>query len=240
MKSSSPCLQSIKIYGSCQVEKTIVTNQQTHPEEGISINKKTIKVPDEFIDDLTHEMMRLPIRLPGGQLIDKTTLDNYSKFEYKTKSCEPLRDPFTRVAFKNDYKPIIDAQLKSKIDKFILDYHEYNLVFDDTTPINRNNKRSHDSLSTPITTIGTVKRSKLNSQSTFLKTPGSREINCECCLNLKSSTKLIYEIVQCKHQFCKHCLVTMKNVCCICEKTFSNNQIINVDGINIVNQTTIN
>jgi len=34
-----------------------------------------VVVPSEFLDDLTNEMMRMPMRLPSNKTVDKATLD---------------------------------------------------------------------------------------------------------------------------------------------------------------------
>jgi len=34
-----------------------------------------VVVPPEFLDDLTNELMRMPMRLPSDKTVDKATLD---------------------------------------------------------------------------------------------------------------------------------------------------------------------
>lgn len=73
LSSSQPCLKSVQILGfrlnqspEC-IDLTSVNNTETKSE--------TVSVPEEFIDELTHEIMRMPIKLPSNKMVDKSTLD---------------------------------------------------------------------------------------------------------------------------------------------------------------------
>ena len=71
--------------------------------------------PAEFFDSITNELMKTPFLLPSGKNIDKITLNKYlaTKNDYS-----PPSDPFTRVPFTDQHKPILNAELKSRIDLF--------------------------------------------------------------------------------------------------------------------------
>ncbi|RMZ95812.1 glycosylated lysosomal membrane A-like [Brachionus plicatilis] len=113
LSSTSPCIKSIKIFG--HSEKSTDLQEKKTPEQQL----KKILVPEEFIDVLTNEMMRMPVKLPSNKHIDQSTLDKYIA-EKKKNNVEPS-DPFTCKKFDSNYKPIFDEKLKSKIDKFLFD-----------------------------------------------------------------------------------------------------------------------
>lgn len=184
-----------------------------------NLNENQIEIPSDFIDELTHEMMRMPIRLPSNKYVDKTTLDKY--LNEKRKANEQEKDPFTNVPFSSNYKPIIDEILKSKIDKFLFDNHTKKLVYKE---IVRNEKRKlNDSNSDTCESKQQVKKSK-----------SSLEIStrsCNSCLNIKNSAKSLYELTTCKHSYCRNCLQGMANKCVICKIEFKSNHVIHTDRL---------
>lgn len=118
LNSTSCCLKELKIYGylsnSNQSDQKTTNNDK---EKEIS-NKNLTNIPNEFIDSITQEMIRVPIRLPSSKIVDKSTLDRYMEEQIKNK--ETIKDPFTNIPLeKNSLK--IDESLKSKIDHFLLD-----------------------------------------------------------------------------------------------------------------------
>lgn len=62
--------------------------------------------------------MNIPMLLPCGQYVDRSSLDNYIDIE-KNWGRSP-NDPFTGVIFTDSRKPVFDAKLKSRIDAFVL------------------------------------------------------------------------------------------------------------------------
>jgi hypothetical protein len=118
LNSTNCCLKELKIYG--YLSNSIQSDQKTinNDEEKEISNKNLTNIPNEFIDSITQEMIRVPIRLPSSKIVDKSTLDRYMEEQIKNK--ETIKDPFTNIPLeKNSLK--IDDSLKSKIDHFLLD-----------------------------------------------------------------------------------------------------------------------
>ena len=62
--------------------------------------------------------MDVPMLLPSGQYVDRSSLDNYNQIEAKWG--RSANDPFTGLAFTETKKAIFDDKLKSRIDTFVL------------------------------------------------------------------------------------------------------------------------
>lgn len=226
LNSSQPCLRSIEVYG---CELGVVCGEECEvidlsvSEDKVVVNK--ILIPLEFVDDLTHELMRMPVRLPSGRTIDKTTLDRHSKELEQTKRAD--QDPFTCIPFTST--PNFDSELKSRIDKFLLDnqgkvlIHESKHLDVQIPPINPILKRSN----TEHIANETIKRNKPVLRSDL-------EVRrCKCCLNPKSASKAMYEISTCRHSYCRECLAGIGKVCVVCGVRFENCQVVNTDRLNL-------
>ena len=74
------------------------------------------KVPSEFIDPITLNVMTLPILLPSGNTIDNSTLEKHIAVE-RSWGRQPC-DPFTGVPLGSKVVP--NAALKYRIDNFLL------------------------------------------------------------------------------------------------------------------------
>ena len=77
-------------------------------------------IPNDFLDSITCEMMQLPMLLPSGQNIDRTTLDRWIK-DLSIRGKDPC-DPFTGIAFTETNRPIFNTALKVRLDKYIVDF----------------------------------------------------------------------------------------------------------------------
>ncbi|XP_037339485.2 RING finger protein 37 isoform X2 [Pungitius pungitius] len=77
-----------------------------------------LSIPEDFLDQITQEVMLLPMLLPSGVSVDSTTLEEHQKSE-ATWGRAP-NDPFTGVPFTSTSQPLPNPQLKSRIDRFIL------------------------------------------------------------------------------------------------------------------------
>ncbi|XP_075955352.1 RING finger protein 37 [Anarhichas minor] len=75
-------------------------------------------VPEEFLDQITQEVMLLPMLLPSGVSVDSTTLEEHQRREATWG--RPPNDPFTGVPFTSTSQPLPNPQLKSRMDHFIL------------------------------------------------------------------------------------------------------------------------
>ena len=105
-----------------------------HPTQGQSVNHTTTsqpyqltinnsgqssngQVPESFLDEITYEVMLIPMLLPSGHYVDQATIDKFSSVENSWG--RPSADPFTGVAFTSAVKPKFCAHLKAQIDKFL-------------------------------------------------------------------------------------------------------------------------
>ncbi|KAM3611024.1 uncharacterized protein V6R79_012637 [Siganus canaliculatus] len=77
-----------------------------------------ISIPEEFLDPITQELMMLPMLLPSGMSVDRTTLEEHQKREATWG--RPPNDPFTGVPFTSTSQPLPNPHLKSRIDHFLL------------------------------------------------------------------------------------------------------------------------
>jgi len=77
-----------------------------------------LSIPEEFLDQITQEVMLLPMLLPSGVSVDSSTLEEHQKREATWG--RPPNDPFTGVPFTATSQPLPNPQLKSRIDHFVL------------------------------------------------------------------------------------------------------------------------
>lgn len=103
---------------SCRLPETLAKDV----EHEIQPLLNDFEIPDEFFDEITHELMTLPMILPSGKIIDNCTLDRFQAEEAKWGRLPS--DPFTGVLFSKRSKPVIATALKSKLDLFLLKYSD--------------------------------------------------------------------------------------------------------------------
>lgn len=97
----------------------IDTNGADSPVESDNKNiTLSMAVPESFLDAITYEIMALPMVLPSGKVIDSSTLLKHTVHEEKWGRVPS--DPFTGRPYTESRKPILDVQLKSQIDSFLL------------------------------------------------------------------------------------------------------------------------
>lgn len=82
-------------------------------------NQVTLKVPEDFLDSITCEIMTQPIILPSGKIIDQTTLQKYERNEAIWG--RQVSDPFTTIPINDERRPVMATALKLRIDKFLLE-----------------------------------------------------------------------------------------------------------------------
>ena len=75
-------------------------------------------IPPEFVDPITQELMSVPVMLPSGNSVDQSTVDRH--VEEEAKWGRAPSDLFTGVLFSATCKPVPNASLKMRIDKFLL------------------------------------------------------------------------------------------------------------------------
>lgn len=90
-------------------------NTQAAIDESV---KNQLEIPEMFLDEITYEIMALPMILPSGKLIDNSSLVKHNEQEEKWGRLPS--DPFTGQIFTDSRKPILDVRLKSQIDTFLL------------------------------------------------------------------------------------------------------------------------
>eukprot|EP00794_Sanderia_malayensis_P005520 gene5520-6205_t len=80
---------------------------------------EAVVIPEEFLDQITFDVMVLPMLLPSGHTVDATTLEKCEHHD-RTKGRMP-GDPFTGIQFTDANKPVPNTSLKSRLDKFMLE-----------------------------------------------------------------------------------------------------------------------
>lgn len=75
------------------------------------------QIPESFLDEITYEVMLVPMLLPSGHYVDQSTIEKFSTIENAWG--RPNADPFTGVAFTSTAKPKFCSHLKVQIDKFL-------------------------------------------------------------------------------------------------------------------------
>lgn len=77
-----------------------------------------IAIPEDFLDQITFEIMAMPVLLPSGKNVDELTLDKFISTE--SSWGRGPSDPFTGVEFSASSHPVTNSALKARIDKFVL------------------------------------------------------------------------------------------------------------------------
>ncbi|XP_036224066.1 RING finger protein 37 [Bactrocera oleae] len=83
----------------------------------------TLKIPEEFLDEITWELMIFPTVLPSGKIVDQSTIDKHSEVESKWGRLPS--DPFTGLEFTSQRKAILNLALKARIEKFLMENSEH-------------------------------------------------------------------------------------------------------------------
>ncbi|KYB24712.1 U-box domain containing 5 [Tribolium castaneum] len=188
---SVPCLGAIKVFGapsgSCSkvtVETIgrIMGGSPEAPQTGGG--QEGLKIPQDFVDDLTCEIMAIPMTLPSGKTVDRDTLDKHIESEksFGRKPC----DPFTGLKFTETRKPVINVALKSRIDMFLMQNSTNPAFFGLKRALGGQNLRADN------------KRAKYG---------GEKECcSCRCC-------QFLYKI-PCQHYYCRNCLLQVVKLEC--------------------------
>uniref|UniRef100_A0A1I8PHB8 U-box domain-containing protein n=1 Tax=Stomoxys calcitrans TaxID=35570 RepID=A0A1I8PHB8_STOCA len=98
---------------------------QRSPSRSIpELNKNSkLKLPEEFLDAITWELMIFPTVLPSGKVVDQSTIDKHS--EEESKWGRMPSDPFTGLEFTIHRKAILNLPLKARIEKFLMENSEH-------------------------------------------------------------------------------------------------------------------
>ena len=115
----------------------------TNDEIPSQSSSTTDEIPSEFLDSLTFDLMLIPMLLPSGHLIDRTTLEKCISED--TRWCRLPRDPFTLESFTEMTQPVVAQQLKIRIDRFLSEhqnnpqYRHHGRLLDANQPIRDKN-----------------------------------------------------------------------------------------------------
>ncbi|KAJ8946294.1 hypothetical protein NQ314_008919 [Rhamnusium bicolor] len=126
-EKSVPCLGSVEVWGTTSTSCSVITTQTvnrimekliTNSNSTSNVKVDEFKIPEDFKDDLTYEIMSIPMTLPSGKTVDQNTLEKHinNEISFGRKAC----DPFTGIKFTDKIKPVLNMALKSRIDMFLL------------------------------------------------------------------------------------------------------------------------
>lgn len=237
-EKSVPCLGSVEVWGttsracSTVTKETICRIMQKSDQDttNTALNDKTVefKIPEDFKDDLTYEIMSIPMTLPSGKTVDQKTLEKHinSEISFGRKPC----DPFTGIKFSNTLKPVLNVALKSRIDMFLLQ-NTHIQELPRVKPIlgggkqgssysNGCNKRKRETVDEIDELISKAKESPcfLN----FNNENGHKNLCSKC----KLETDAIYKI-PCQHLYCRTCvlIICQDLKCSTCDNSFKKNDV---------------
>lgn len=96
-----------------------VQNCQTREQAEVLVQDLSQQIehlaPPEFFDCITNELMKNPYTLASGKHIDEACLH---KLQVNQNDCSAGCDPFTRLPWTEQNKPVLNIKLKQRIDQF--------------------------------------------------------------------------------------------------------------------------
>lgn len=161
--------------------KAIGENENKQSVDSNSISRTLVTansqedIPQEFIDPITYSLMTVPMLLPSGNSVDRTTLEKYTTEEAKYGRL--ASDPFTGIVFHGSKQPIPNTSLKSRIDEFLLhNSSKINLSIGGTTGMK-------NSTITEMNNLSHLKQTKRKDSKTS-ESPKRRKLNDELANDL--------------------------------------------------------
>jgi len=222
--------------GQVRQSGTVGTDESAH---GRSKTEHDSEIDRHFLDALTFELMRVPMVLPSGQTVDRSTVERHNESELKQGRLP--NDPFTGRTYQPQMglQPKLDTALKARIDSFVLERHGQNL----TQVLKRNRaiasppteepaKKSQRT--EPTTQTSGYFRSAADESSDVLANLlkgrrlilGDQQKVCVFC----SAHETSYKITACSHLLCRDCalnkVINVVNKCPKCAGTFSKDKIV--------------
>lgn len=237
-EKSVPCLGSVEVWGKPSRTCSAVTKETINRIMQKSVQNATdnipnaksvdFKIPEDFKDDLTCEIMSIPMTLPSGKTIDQSTLEKHvnSEISFGRKPC----DPFTGIKFSNTLKPVLNVALKSRIDMFVLQNsqreelakvkHTLGGSRRSSSFLNNCNKRKREPVDELDELISKAKQSPNFPNFT------TENSDTKLCSKCKTKTEALYEI-PCKHFYCRACvlMICQDLKCFICDNIFKKNDV---------------
>lgn len=200
----------------------------------------SFKIPEDFLDAITYELLVMPYILPSGAIVDETTLEKHKRTEESYGRLPS--DPFTGVYYTSDSQPKFDTSLKMRLDEFKLKHsHEIDVKNSGRTV----GRRTECQPSTSSSVSHISKKIKLGNESsldeliqsiyksnqiTNFTTPkssheSSSKSSTNICKSCENSSN-IYKLTTCDHLFCKDCLLKLNSSCSVCKTNFENKNVI--------------
>lgn len=222
---------------------TVDTSERAASERACNEELENFKIPEEFLDALTNELLVQPYCLPSGNVVDLSSIEKHNQRE-RSYGRYPS-DPFTGVIYSSAHKPVFDASLKARLDEFKL----CNSLQKEVRYSGRTAGKLTTNKNVPSASTGqhVSKKIKIESNSSiddiissiyksnqitiFTKPnykPSNNSLSCQQQCDDKSCQHL-YRIQTCSHCFCKNSLLNTQH-CPLCKIPF---QLKDVSKINI-------
>lgn len=207
-------------------------------------------VPEEFLDAITCELMLFPTRLPCGKAVDQSTIEKHSRIEESWGRVPS--DPFTGKPFTANSKPILDATLKTRIDKFLIEnshrpeFKNVPRTLGRKTPVQtQNNTKLESNYLNPdppakkpkldldvkptlsVIPLHEAFQSALESirQRAVTRSSSNKAAEEKKCISC-SGKGYLYKIKGCDHIICRTCLHRIRDSqMCTCKAKFSNSDV---------------
>lgn len=208
-------------------------------------NDGSFKVPEDFLDSITHELLVMPYILPSGSVIDESTMEKHNRHE-ETYGRLPS-DPFTGLIYTSDSYPRFNESLKARLDEFKLkNSHELEVKKSGRTlgktrePVASTSYASSEHVSKKIkfnggsssdldSIISSIYRNNQVSVFTRPKVIPETATSWSCSKCQSMSSAGLYKISQCGHSFCKSCLLLLNSRCSTCHKTFTSKDVAKIN-----------
>lgn len=228
------------------------TIQSTDPvvedEEVIQEEETEFVIPEEYLDQITYEIMTLPTVLPSGKVVDQSTIEKHNSYEAQLGRLP--YDPFTGQLYSETRKPIFNCSLKAQIDEFMLrncnqkeirkagrsigkkrklpdPAEKPRLATDFPNLLNFNSKKmklsSYSSKQTA--SLDFLINDALKNMTRFSR-PLPKKTDHSLCSECKIQSNL-YKIQSCHHLICRKCLLSplCSSRCAICMIPYSKNNV---------------
>ena len=215
-KYQSKCMQELmKSNQNATSVKSHPHNVQNSEESSIKSQRNNqtndgniSRIPEDFTDPITYDIMILPVLLPSGHTIDSATLEKCIK-EDERNGRLPL-DPFTGIPL-GESKAVPNTALKLRIDNFLLQNKVH---------INQDSQFKHTSgVSSPNANV--VEQVVKNVKKRMMDSTNERDLRKAKISNLLSSAPLISQNKAAINNFGQKRLAVNPERCApiICEKS---------------------
>jgi len=207
-------------------------------------------LPKDFFDPLTLSMMKNPVLLPGGQTVDRTTLDKH--IQSQAEWGRPPTDPFTGVIFTDAYQPVPNVMLKLKLDQYSMCetpsisgvndekhtkkskknsvenfnhmMHKSNCLANKDSPVTSTSTRTCKSADIIASNNTEVVQSISTRRILQIPHFSYNPLRCCKCRSLFSSLTTQY-LLPCHHKLCRGCLLSSSLICSQCGKSFERKDV---------------